>query len=93
VREDPARLAPVDVHAPSGRRGCEACGRPLGPRQRPGARFHGGACRAAGTRARRRAALAKRVIAAESARDEAVAALARMDGELSALRALVEALA
>jgi hypothetical protein len=74
-------------------RRCEACGELLGAGQRPSAKYHGGACRAAGTRARRRAALAKRVIAAESARDEAVAALARMDGELSALRALVEGLA
>jgi hypothetical protein len=74
-------------------RRCEACGEPLGVGQRPIAKYHGGACRAAGTRARRRAALAKRVVAAESARDEAVAALARMNSELSALRVLVEGLA
>ena len=49
--------APTPETSPSPGRVCEACGKPLATRQRPGARYHGGACRAAGTRARRRAAV------------------------------------
>jgi hypothetical protein len=60
----------------AGERLCEACQLPLSPRQRPGARFHGGACRAVATGARRRAA--------------ALAQIDALAGELAQLRIVVE---
>jgi hypothetical protein len=66
------RLPPGD--APAAERRCEACGELLGAGQRPGAKYHGGACRAAGTRARRRAAVIARletiVVEVAALRDE-----------------------
>jgi hypothetical protein len=75
VGEVPGALGDV----PADRRLCEACGAPLGERQRPGARYHGGACRAAGSRARRRQAILER--------------LETLESELTALRAEVMRLA
>jgi hypothetical protein len=93
---DPHADAPA-VTSVSGRL-CEACGRPLGLRQRSGARFHGGPCRAAGTRARRRAARLDALsrIGAEVAKHRAalrgaLAALDGMDEQLVALQQEVEA--
>lgn len=64
VRLGPASDVPGDAAA--GRRLCTACGEPLGNGQRPGARYHGGACRAAGSRARRQQGLLERIDALES---------------------------
>jgi hypothetical protein len=69
---DPAASA----DAVPGRPPCEACGEPLAEGQRPGTRFCGGRCRAAGSRARRRAELLGRIDA--------------LAGELTAIRAQVE---
>jgi hypothetical protein len=54
---------------------CEACGAPLNGRQRRGARFHDGRCRATASRARRRA--------------EVLAAIDAMAADLQRLRGKV----
>jgi hypothetical protein len=49
----------------AGGRLCAACNTPLANSQRPGARFHDGACRAAHSRTLRRNAILDRIAAAE----------------------------